>query len=253
MYGICRLAVIPLRAEPNHKSEMLSQLLFGEHYTVEEELDEWLKIRNAFDEYVGYIPLSQHTAATQEYFQQVETHDYKISLELLSPILYKKERMHIVIGSILPFTANELFKMEESLAFAGEAKPLSQIYKMPLMKDIAFRYLNAPYLWGGRSPMGVDCSGFTQQVFKICGFRLYRDAYQQHQQGAEVKYHEAKAADLAFFASNDKVDHVGLILDDYKIIHASGRVKVEQITEEGIVDANKKLTHKLVGIKRIIL
>lgn len=253
MFGICRLALLPIRAEPSHRSELVSQLLFGEHYEVLEENTDWLRIKNAFDDYEGYISRIQYTEASLEYFRQIETHDYKISLDLMSPILYRKERMYILLGSILPFTANELFKMEESLAFGGEAKPLSQILKMPAMKEMAMKYLHTPYLWGGRSPFGIDCSGLTQQVYKLCGYRLKRDAAQQYQQGKEVNFSEVQPGDLAFFEKNDKIDHVGLVMEDHKILHASGKVKLDHFTHEGISDENQNLTHRLKGIKRILL
>ena len=120
------------------------------------------------------------------------------------------------------------------------------------MKDLAMKYLNTPYLWGGRSPFGIDCSGCTQQVFKICGFRLNRDASQQFLQGTEIEFENAKAGDLAFFGSAEKIDHVGLILDDNKIIHASGHVKIDAIDSAGIRNSNGEFTHKLKGVRRLI-
>jgi hypothetical protein len=242
-----------MRAEPSHRSEMVNQLLFGEHYMVLEEHGDWLRIKNAFDDYEGFISRIQHTEASSDYYKQIETHDYKISLELMSPILFRKERMYIALGSILPFSANELFKMEESMAFAGEAKPLSQMLKMPAMKEMAMKYLHAPYLWGGRSPLGIDCSGLTQQVYKLCGYRLQRDASQQFRQGKDIAYSHLLPGDLAFFEKEGKVDHVGIVMDEQKILHASGKVKVDQLSEEGIRDVNQILTHRLIGIKRIIM
>ena len=254
MFGIIRQSLVPIRVEASHRSEMVSQQLFGEHYRVLDNDTEkyWLRISSAFDNYEGWICRLQHTEISEAYFEQIESSDYKISLDLSSPILFKKERMNILLGSVLPFGSNELFKMEETLAFGGESKPLSQQLKMPYMKDIALKYLNAPYLWGGRSPFGIDCSGFTQQVFKICGFRLNRDASQQFLQGLEVAFENAKAGDLAFFGTEDKIDHVGLILEESKIIHASGYVKINEINGIGIQQTNGEFTHKLKGVRRLI-
>ncbi len=254
MFGIIRQSLVPIRAEASHRSEMASQLLFGEHYRVlnNDTEKDWIRIICAFDNYEGWISRLQHTEISEAYFEQIESSDYKVSLDLSSPILFKKERMNILLGSVLPFGSNELFKMEETLAFGGESKPLSQKWKMPQMKELALKYLNTPYLWGGRSPFGIDCSGFTQEVFKICGYKLNRDASQQFLQGVEIEFENAKAGDLAFFGNDDKIDHVGLILEENRIIHASGHVKIDTISEVGIQNAGGEFTHKLKGVRRLI-
>jgi hypothetical protein len=252
MFGICRLALLPLRESSSHRSQMVSQLLFGEHYEVLDQQQDWFLIRNAFDGYTGFIARNQYTGIPEEYFKQIEVSDYKISLDLVSPILYKKERMPIVLGSILPFTGSELFKMEESMAFTGDSKPISQQIKMPLMKEMAMKYYNSPYLWGGRSPFGIDCSGFTQMVFRMCGYKLKRDSSQQATQGQEVEFGSHKPGDLAFFEEHGKINHVGLILEDNRIIHASGRVRIDRIDQRGILDEQNERTHHLSMVRKIM-
>jgi gamma-D-glutamyl-L-lysine dipeptidyl-peptidase len=256
-YGVCRLAVVPMRAEPSQKAELINQLLFGEHYRVLQVQPDrqWLYIQAAWDGYLGWISMSQFTEITEAYFEQIETADFKISIDLVSSILYQKQRMNIVMGAVLPFTGTELFKIEESLAFGGESKPLGQRWGMPFLKDIAFKYINTPYLWGGKSPFGIDCSGFIQMVFKICGYRLNRDASQQVLQGDEVnEFEKVKAGDLAFFCEKDgRVSHVGLVIDNLHIIHASGKVRVDLLSPDGIFNLdNQVLTHNLHSIRRII-
>jgi len=255
--GVCRLSLVPVRAEASDKSEMVSQLLFGDHYTVIEasEGNSWLKIRIYFDEYEGWIDAKQHYSISEEYFEQIPHSDYKVCLDVCASILYKKHTMPIVIGSILPISSQELFSPEEHLAFNGETKSLGQKREFDFLKQVSHKYLNAPYLWGGKSPFGIDCSGFTQQVFKICGYALKRDASQQVQQGILVnQLADAQPGDLAFFTrKSDRISHVGIILEHQHIIHASGKVRIDMIDEEGIlnIDTNTR-SHRLAEIRRIL-
>lgn len=255
-FGICRLSIVPVRGSASDKSEMVTQLLFGDHYTVlgSSEDNKWIKIKMEYDGYEGWIDALQHHEISPEYFHQVNNSDYKISLDLTSSILYRKYPINIVIGSVLPIATNELFKMEEQLAFNGEAKSLSQKREFDFLKAVALKYLNSPYLWGGRTPFGIDCSGFTQMVFKICGYRLLRDASDQSKEGDPVDYQERSAGDLAFF-NNDKgnIIHVGILTNKEEIIHASGKVRVDKLDREGIfnVDLNRH-SHYLHSIRRII-
>jgi len=254
--GICRLGIIPVRSEPSDKSEMVSQLLFGEHYSVLEisKNSKWKKICNHFDQYEGWIDATQHYPISHDYFEQINNSEYKICTDIVSTILFKKSPLQIVIGSILPLSQNELFKLDEQLAFNGESKSLGVKRDFDYLQQIAMKFRNAPYLWGGRSPFGIDCSGFTQVVFRICGYSLTRDSSQQEKQGMTVKEIESiKPGDLAFF-SNEKgtINHTGIVLEDNKIIHASGKVRIDKIDAQGIfVEATKSYSHKLHSIKRI--
>jgi gamma-D-glutamyl-L-lysine dipeptidyl-peptidase len=255
--GICRLSLVSIRGQSSDKSEMVSQLIFGEHYGVLEVSPDkkWLKILTSFDEYMGWIDVKQHTSISEEYFNQLSNTDYKITLDLVSTILFKKQLLHITIGSMLPIGSNELFQSDETFAFNGEAKSVYQRRDFEFMKAIAKKYIHTPYLWGGKSPFGIDCSGFTQQVFKICGFQLKRDAWQQAQQGqAVIDFSSALPGDLVFFGEDpNKISHVGLLLEDQQIIHASGQVRIDQIDEIGIFnDVMKKYSHKLLSIRRVI-
>jgi gamma-D-glutamyl-L-lysine dipeptidyl-peptidase len=236
--GVCRLSIVPVRAEGNHRAEMVTQLLFGDHYSVlEVSADkDWLHIEVYFDGYQGWIDAKQHQQISEEYFEQINHSDYKINLDITSGILFKKFPLQIMLGSILPIATNELFKMEEQLAFNGDSKSLGQKRDFEFLKSIAMKFLNAPYLWGGKTPFGVDCSGFTQQVFKIAGYKLLRDASQQARQGTEVAgLDQVKPGDLAFFTNHKgKVSHVGIMLEGKHIIHASGSVRVDLLDEQGI-------------------
>ena len=252
--GICRLALAPIRNEPNDKSEMVTQLLFGDHYEILSSSQDmkWLKVKIVFDGYQGWLDASQHTTISEEYFNQINNSNYKISLDISSGLLHNRNHINVLLGSVLPISTNELFKMEEQLAFNGEAKSLSETRDFEFLKHIAFKYLNSPYLWGGKSPFGIDCSGFTQQVFRICGYSLKRDAYQQFEQGSDVV--NPQAGDLAFFKnSKDKISHVGIVLEDETIIHASGKVRIDKLDGKGIYNEERlTYTHQLVGFRRIL-
>jgi gamma-D-glutamyl-L-lysine dipeptidyl-peptidase len=255
-FGVCRLNIIPVRIEPSDKSEQVSQLLFGEHYEVLESSkdNKWIKIRMYFDQYEGWIDSKQHHSISKEYFEYINRADFKITTDITTSILYNKNPIVIVMGSIIPISVAELFKMEEQFAFNGEAKSIGQKRDAEYLKSAAYKFLNAPYQWGGKSPFGIDCSGFTQMVFKINGYKLYRDSSLQARQGKKVLFKDAIAGDLAFFQNKEsKITHVGLILADNKIIHASGKVRIDHFNEEGILHAETKVyTHTLAHIRRIL-
>ena len=255
-YGICRLSVVPVRAEGADVSELISQLLFGEHYTVLESSEDgkWVYIQNAFDAYEGWIDIKQHHSISAGYFEQLDNTEYKICTDHTALILYNKNVVNVTIGAILPLLSNPLFVTEEQLAFNGEAKSIYQRWTVEQLLSIANKFLNAPYLWGGKTPFGIDCSGFTQQVFRISGYHLKRDSSQQIRQGKEIIFEERAAGDLAFFKNeNGIMNHVGIILGDETIMHASGHVRIDRFDDKGIVnEALKKHTHKLFKIKRII-
>lgn len=254
--GVCRLSVVPVRESGSDAAEMVTQLLFGDHYTVlEVDSDgKWLKIKIYFDSYEGWIDIKQHYPISNEYFDQINVSDYKISLDLTSTILFKKRNIDILIGSILPLSNSELFKVEEQLAYNGESKSLGQRREFEYMRAVLKKYKYAPYLWGGKTPFGIDCSGFVQMVFKICGYKLKRDARDQVHQGVIVaSLEEAQPGDLVFFSKGERINHVGIYLGDQKIMHASGHVREDLLTDQGIVSVdNNTLSHSFHSIRRVI-
>jgi len=256
-YGVCRLSVVPVRAEASDKSEQVTQLLFGEHYEVTDEIKDkrWVRIRIVYDQYEGWIDHRQHHTVFKEYFDYLDRAEFKITTDVTSSLLYMKSPLAILMGSMIPISSSELFKMEEQFAFNGEAKNVGLKREFEFLKNIALKYMNAPYLWGGKNPFGIDCSGFTQMVFKICGYKLWRDSSQQVNQGKLVKsIDESRPGDLAFFKNEeDKIIHVGIVLDDQKIIHASGRVRIDHLNEEGILNLETKIyTHTLAQLRRVL-
>jgi len=255
--GICRLSIVPVRKEPAHSSEMVTQLLFGDHYTILSSTPDgnWIHIKIYFDDYEGWIDIKQHKEISEEYFHEILNNEFKISTDISTSILYKKRPLQIVMGSILPVAHTELFDLEEQFAFNGESKDLGQKRDFEFVRTMALKYLNTPYLWGGKTPYGIDCSGFVQMVFKISGYKLKRDTFEQVRQGLMVNsLEEALAGDLAFFSDNEgKIAHVGIIFENSKIIHAHGQVRIDLLNQKGIFNEKNNIqTHKLGCIKRIL-
>jgi gamma-D-glutamyl-L-lysine dipeptidyl-peptidase len=255
-FGVCRLSIVPVRGEAADKAELVTQLFFGEHYEVlsTSKDKKWLRIRIHFDQYEGWIDTKQHHSITKEHFEYINRADFKITTDITTSILYNKNPLAIVMGSIIPISGSELFKMEEQFAFNGESKSMGQKRDAEFLRLTAQKYLNAPYQWGGKSPFGIDCSGFMQMVFKINGYKLFRDANQQVKQGKAVQAKDAEPGDLAFFKNKEeKVTHVGMILPGDKIIHASGKVRIDHFNEEGILNSDSKVySHLLTSIRRIL-
>jgi hypothetical protein len=256
-HGIALLSVLPLRKEPTHRSELVSQLLFGETYDVVETQEKWLKVKCTYDDYEGWLDISQHTGLTGKDFTQITNALTGIPVDLVGSATSSEKLIPIVAGSSLPDYDGMNFKIVKE-KFIYNAQALVPDTSKPvngLLEKIAMRYLHAPYLWGGRSPFGIDCSGFTQTVYKFLGIALKRDAYQQAEQGSTLNFvEEAQNGDLAFFNNEEgKIIHTGIILKDNRIIHASGKVRIDKLDHFGIYNADtKKYSHTLKIIKRVI-
>jgi gamma-D-glutamyl-L-lysine dipeptidyl-peptidase len=253
MFGICNIAIVPVRAEPSDSSEMVSQLLFGEHFTILETLPKWIKIKTSFDVYEGWICSKQYQTITEEQHVLLNKTENLFNANLLEFISFDKNQlMPIPLGSSLSFLdINEINLKNynfDGIITCG-VKNKSEIIKT------AFLYLNAPYLWGGKTPFGIDCSGFTQMVYKLNGYGLFRDASQQAKQGEVLSFiEESEPGDLAFFDNEEgKITHVGIMMEDNYIIHASGKVRIDRLDHLGIYnEETQKHTHKLRVIKKII-
>ncbi len=253
-YGLCNLSVVPLRIEPSDKSEMVSQVLFGDHFKILEKSKQWRKIRLAYDHYEGWIDEKQFQTISKDFYKQLEKTDQHVSTELVEAVVNSSnELLPIPIGTSLPLLKNKKIDFE-STSFIYEGKSTSGKNKKENLVKTAFMYLNAPYLWGGKTPYGVDCSGLTQMVYKLNGYKLLIDASQQATQGDVLSFiEESEPGDLAFFDNKDgEIIHVGIIMANNYIIHASGKVRVDRLDQSGIFNEElKKHTHKLRVIKKI--
>lgn len=253
-YGICNLSVIALRVEADDRSEMVSQLLFGDHFKILEKSKQWFKIKLAFDDYEGWIDNKQCLKINKKHYEKLTEEPIIVSNELIDFIEDEDQKLFtIVLGSRLPHYADKIFNLNENkYSFEGN------IAGMPSTKEVivntAIMFLNVPYLWGGKTPFGIDCSGLTQMVYKINGYNLLRDASQQASQGEVLSFiEESEPGDLAFFDDDQgNITHVGIILANNYIIHASGKVRIDRLDQSGIYNAElKKHTHKLRVIKKI--
>jgi len=251
-YGISNLSIVPMRNEAADQSEMVNQVIFGEHFKVLEIRKKWSKIRLAHDSYEGWICNKQWIEIEEDIYKQLDKEVATITTDILD-IITKNHHQPIVIGSILPsYKSGHALINNEMYQFDGLTTP--GFIKKDKLVENALMYLNAPYLWGGRSPLGIDCSGFTQMVYRLQGVDLPRDAYQQAEVGTTLSFvEESEPGDLAFFDNAEgKITHVGIILEDNHIIHASGKVRIDRIDQQGIFNTEiGNHTHKLRLIKSI--
>ena len=247
-YGLCNLSIVPLRAEATDTSEMVSQVLYGETFKVLEIRKKWSRIRLSFDTYEGWVDNKQFLIISEKDFKKLEGKQEKLSTNLVDIITTSEnELLSICLGSNL----NTLSFLDHKY----EGNYISGIQSKSELIETAQLYLNSPYLWGGKTPFGIDCSGFTQMVYKLNGYKLLRDASQQSTQGDSLSFiEESEPGDLAFFDNEEgAITHVGIIMNDNYIIHAHGQVRVDRLDQSGIFNYQKrKHTHKLRVIKRII-
>lgn len=236
-YGICKLSVVPMRKEASHESELVSELLFNDIYEVIDENDEWVKARCLFDSYEGWVRKLQHFEIDEKEYNECLKKDKYI---ITSPISHYNNK-------VLSFGSKIFEERENSIL-------LRKKFDSRIMVESAIKLLDTPYRWGGKSVMGIDCSAFVQLCAKVAGFKLPRDASQQVNHGVTVNFlSEARSGDIAFFENeNRRITHVGILLSNDKIIHASGKVRIDTLDQTGIFNKEtNRHTHVLSVIKRL--
>lgn len=247
-YGICHLSIIPMRAEPADPSELVNQVLFGELFKVVEHRKKWSRIKLLHDKYEGWIDNKQYIEINEKDYAFAKAQPKQLATDPVQFVTDShKQLITIVMGSCVSNcgTLSATYEGKSGLGSLDKSK----------IVETAFLYLKAPYLWGGRTPFGIDCSGFTQIVYNLNGFSLKRDASQQATQGEALSFiEESEPGDLAFFDNAEgAITHVGIILEDNYIIHAHGEVRIDRLDHSGIYNVHQRVhTHKLRVIKKII-
>lgn len=246
--GYCKVALSPVRKENRDSAEMVSQLLFGELFEVQEVQDNWTQIQTYFDHYNGWID-TKHLVYLSEKEAQRWLDGLSMSTAQVANLQTPWGPQALLRASYIPFGSTSDFSIGKD-KFQLLSNPLESFKSR---EDFALAYLNTPYLWGGKGPFGIDCSGFMQSVFRFSDIQLPRDAYQQEELGLNIDFEDRQPGDMAFFANaSGKVTHVGLLLSDLRIIHASGWVRIDSLLATGIWNEDlQKETHRLHSIKRI--
>jgi gamma-D-glutamyl-L-lysine dipeptidyl-peptidase len=246
------LSVISMRKEPAHRSEMVSQLLFGEYVEILEEDENFVRVKCLYDGYEGWVQANQLTRVgevltTSKYIsswiEEISINGRNKNIPMCSSV-YSTEQGKVLFGQ----AEVNYFMDDDSFWNSSEMKMTKSS-----LKEVYKKFMDTPYLWGGKSVFGIDCSGFVQQVFKMFGVKLLRDAYLQAEQGVTIaNLTETKLGDLAFFQNeNGKVIHVGIIFENNQIVHASGKVRIDMIDKNGIVNSETgKRTHQLHSMRR---
>ena len=237
-----------MRLEPADAAEMVNQVLYGEHFKVLEIRKKWSRIRLAHDKYEGWIDNKQYKEINEEDYSAAEERTPLLASDLLQ--MATSTDSHVLSLPLGAQLANlELTGDRYEGNFVSDKKEKAAFINTALL------YLKSPYLWGGRTPFGLDCSGFTQMVYRLNGHRLFRDASQQAAQGEALSFiEESEPGDLAFFDKEEGlIVHVGIMLQDNYIIHCHGEVRIDRIDHTGIYNAERRMhTHKLRVIKRIL-
>lgn len=233
MIGINTLSAIPMRAEPNDKAEIVNQILYGETFDIIDENEKWSKVKLKHDNYIGWIDKKQWKKAEQH--QQTTN----VVREIFQELIINDRSIIVPMGSFVEKRKLNKLKIKNSVLHDAKL------------------FLETPYLWGGRTFMGIDCSGFTQVVYRANGIYLLRDAYQQATQGETIAFENIRNEDLAFFENKErKIIHVGILFKEdkkLKIIHASGKVRIDLLDKKGIFnEETQSYSHNLHSIKRIL-
>lgn len=255
--GTTELSVVSVRKDPSHRTEMSTQLLFGERFRIIDKINEWALIELFFDNSQGWVEITGIKELSEEQSSKINNkHPFILPVTTRAQKTGTANSFNITLmpGSEIYDPANN----NKSFVFLGnEYKldvPLNSGNGNGNIVKTAREYLNSPYLWGGKTPFGIDCAAFVQMVYKINNIQLPRDVDLQLKTGKSLNFiEEAQPGDLAFFDDeNGNIKHVGILLENNRIIHATDCVRIDKLDHQGIFNAEQdQYTHKLRVIKRI--
>jgi len=236
--GVCNVSISPVRMDKVDVSEMVTQILYGESVDILEISDSWNRIKMHYDGCEGWVDSKQITPVESSFLEK-----RKVDLIETEFTSYNSNNGKIIL-SIGSEVENNNVKSQNLDKNIRES-----------ISRVAEKFYNVPYLWGGRSFFGIDCSGFTQIVMKLNDIKIPRKANKQGEMGFPLGFiDEAQKGDLAFFENSEgEVFHVGIILEDNKIIHAHGKVRIDMLDSSGIFNQEQnRHTHKLRFIRNIV-
>lgn len=252
--GICVLTAVPLRATPSDKAEMVTQMLYGETYQIEDSQTKWLLVKLDDDGYEGWIDQNQHEPIANELLSAYKISKKKQLIAHSKAFQTKNGAVNLSFGSRICFDSKIPNALDNKDLNESTVKDIPVSFNAELLVSFAGLFVNTPYLWGGKTAFGIDCSGLTQIIAKAAGLLLPRDAYQQAEYGETIDFfQEALPGDFAFFDNEEgRITHVGIVAGNNTIIHASGKVRIDTLDHHGIFHAErKKYTHQLRFIKRM--
>lgn len=264
-FGICLIGFAPLRKEPTHRAEMVTQVIFGECMQIVQRKGDWLKVETLDDHYPGWIHHTQITALAADDFEQIMNQKRFISISPLSNVMEERTgqdgipaevQQQAISGgsSFYSYDGKTMSISGRKFSITGELMEVKTTNKAAI-PGFAKGFLSTPYLWGGRSVYGFDCSGFVQLVLKMAGIQITRDAATQAGEGEQVHLlQETLPGDLVFFDNDEEIiTHVGILLSDLQVIHAYGKVRIDPIDQQGIFNSeHKRYSHRLRLIKRLM-